>query len=351
MREKIVALFLVLGIVMSGCVKEKSSIQTFVKTDYAEEKTVGPAGGNLFFLEYHVYADFLENAVSKNTNITVTKVASYPEREGVEFMDVYYFEPEGMSFEKPVKIGINYNSLEVPENISDEDLKLFMYYDGEWREIEDSQPVGSYIAGHVNHFCGIASGYAMEYVSNPDTSDDRNSSQDDNNSAVWTFEVPVRIYEYEYGLHNISHPFTIHGFCAYIAWDPQPYVRFYQIYFHYNGNEPEGWIYGCDWLERDKNYCQPQEFFFREDTPYYIANEEDYPVADARGSIYVGELEPHLYDESLQGLHGLPIAYVSQEFKDNGDIDEIAQAGIIKEMHDYMEEYFDGWTATVRAVA
>jgi len=46
---EIVALFLVLGIVMSGCVKEKSSIQTFAKTDYAEEKTVGPGGRKSVF--------------------------------------------------------------------------------------------------------------------------------------------------------------------------------------------------------------------------------------------------------------------------------------------------------------
>jgi len=353
MKTKSVAivLLLILGIVMGGCIEQKSEADIFTKTDNTEEKKVDSAGGNLFFLEYHVYADFPENAVDNDTNITVTEISSYPEKDGVKFMGVYSFEPDGIRFERPVKIGINYKGEDIPGNVSDDEIKLFMYYDGEWKEIGGSHPIGSYVTGYVTHFCSIASGYVMEYVSDPDTSDEYNYGDDENHSGVWTFEVPVKIYGYEYGLHNISEPFTIHGFCAYIAWNPQPYVRFYQIYFHYNGNGAEGWIYGCDWLDRDKVYCAPQDFFFREDTPYYIANEEDYPVADAKGCIYVGELEPHFYDESLQGLHGLPIAYISQEFKDNGEIDEISQAGIIKEMQEYMEQYFDGWTATVRAVS
>ncbi|HEC77488.1 MAG TPA: hypothetical protein ENI33_09605 [Thermoplasmatales archaeon] len=346
-----IALFLVLGIAMSGCIEEKSTSGIFTKTDNTEEKTIGIEGGNIFFLEYHVYTDFPENAVNNEINITITEVSSYPEKEGIKFMDVYHFEPDGINFAKPVKIGINYDSEEIPENISDEDIKLFMYQSGKWNEIEDSQPVGSYVAGYVSHFCFIASGYSLQYVPNPDVTGERNSSDNDNHSAVWTFEVPVKIREYEYGLSDIPEPFTDYVIEAYIAWDPQPYVRFYQLYFHYNGNEAEKWIYGCDWLERDKNYCHPQEFFFRENTPYYIANEEDYPVADAKGCIYVGELAPNFLDENLDGMHGLRIAHVQQEFKENDGMSEIEKAGIIKEMREYTEEYFEGWTVTVRAVS
>ena len=95
-------------------------------------------------------------------------------------------------------------------------------------------------------------------------------------------------------------------------------------------------------------YCNHEEYFFREDTPYHIADEA---MTDAMNSIYVGELAPEFFDESLNGMHGLRICYVEQEFKENGDIDEIEQAGIIKEIREYMEQYFDGWTATVRAVS
>jgi len=346
----LIILFLVLSTLLSGCIEEKSTSVLFTKTDNSEEKTVDFAGDNLFFLEYHVYVDVPENAVDKETGITVTELSSYPTQERIKFLNVYSFEPDGITFDKPVKIGINYKDEQIPENVNNDDIKLFMYQDGKWNEIPDSGPVGSYVVGYVSHFCSIASGCSLEYITNPDTSDEHDSDQDENHSAVWTFEVPVQIYEFEHGLSDIPEPFTTHVIWSYIAWDPEPYVRFYQLYVHHNGNNPDEWIYGCDWLERDKNYCNHEDFFFKEDTPYYITNEEDYPVADAKDSIYVGRLEPHFYVESLKGMHGLHLGHVEQTFKE-GDFDPVEQAGVIKEMREFMEQYFEGWTVTVRAVS
>ena len=71
MKTKSVAivLLLILGVIISGCMEHENTENIFTKTDNTEEKIVGSAGGNLFFLEYHVYVDFPENAVDDDTNI------------------------------------------------------------------------------------------------------------------------------------------------------------------------------------------------------------------------------------------------------------------------------------------
>ena len=340
-----IALFLVLCIVMSGCIEEKSNSGIFTKTDNAEEKTVGVKGGNIFFLEYHVYTDFPENAVNNEINITVTEISSYPEKEDIKFMNVYHFEPDGINFEKPVKIGINYNSEEIPENISEDNIKLFIYQGGKWNEIEDSQPTGSYVAGYVSNFCFIASGYYLQHAPNPDASDENNS----NHSAVWTFEVPVRFVTDE---ETIMENYT--AVIAYIAWTPCPYVRFYQLYFHYNGNNPEDWITGCDWTEMKENkfFCHHEKYFFKENQPYLLTRDGEY-VPDAKGSILVGKFSSQSLNlfEEINGTHNLQIGNIGEHFDRHGIKDPVERGVITKEMQEFMENYFEGWTVTVRAVS
>ena len=73
-------------------------------------------------------------------------------------------------------------------------------------------------------------------------------------------------------------------------------------------------------------------------------------MSDAKDSIYVGRLEPNFDIESLKGMHGLHLGHVEQTFKE-GSFDPVEQANVIKEMREFMDQYFEGWTVTVRAVS
>ncbi len=168
---------------------------------------------------------------------------------------------------------------------------------------------------------------------------------DNDSSAIYQFEPTIQFTEEEQRINFDST--TRFLYYAYVSWDLSPWVRYYEIKFHFNGNEPEefnGW--GCTWRERGSAYCGVGPILLEDEITYYLAPSE------MRGDFkdYLG-----LYDFNQkvigEGKHGISFLNIHDDIDDDEELSLDSQNQIKNEIREFVQNYVKDWTATVRPVA
>jgi len=191
---------------------------------------------------------------------------------------------------------------------------------------------------------------------NPSASKTPSPSQN-NESAIITFTVTPTITSYE-SYWNDSKKLlqTTFHVNAQITWDKNqaPYVRYYEITPHFNGNtQPTQNVWGGTAEFREwgiKSWATLSKSNWVENEIYYLGpGSIDYPDP----SHFVG-----IYDNNVewksQGLHGVVIGSMTTTYEWVSDDAGATTADLAKTeqaMLEFAQSYFKDWTFTVRPVS
>ncbi|XHH08110.1 MAG: hypothetical protein ACFCUE_11115 [Candidatus Bathyarchaeia archaeon] len=178
-----------------------------------------------------------------------------------------------------------------------------------------------------------------------------------NNSAIYTFTVTPTITSYESYWNDSGKIYeTNFHVNAEITWDKNqaPYVRYYEITPHFNGNtQPTQKMWGGTAEFREwglKSWATLEKSNWVENEIYFLGSGAiNYPDP----SHYAG-----IFDDKLEwieeGLHGVVIGsmkttydwYFDDAGATEGDLAKTEQA-----MLEYAQSYYEGWTFTVKPVS
>jgi hypothetical protein len=180
-----------------------------------------------------------------------------------------------------------------------------------------------------------------------------------NESAIYTFTVTPYITSYESYWNSSTNGDlleTTYHITIQITWDKNqaPYVRYYEITPHFNGNsKPTQNIWGGSTEFREwgiKPWAPVGLSSWVENEIYFIGSGAlTYPnPANFRG------IFDNSYDWQRDGLHGLVIGSMTTtyewKFADSGataaDLEQTEKA-----MDAFAKSYFEGWTFTVKPVS
>jgi hypothetical protein len=179
-----------------------------------------------------------------------------------------------------------------------------------------------------------------------------------NTSAIITFTVKPTIVSHTYLENNTrgEPESTRYDVNIQITWDKNqaPYVRYYEITPHYNGNlMPTQKIWGGATEYREwgvKPWATLDKFPWVENEVYYIGP-GDITYANPRNFITI-------YDNNLdwraQGLHGVGVGGLSTTYDWVFDDSSATQADLEateRAMDEFAQNYFEGWTFTIKPVS
>lgn len=180
-----------------------------------------------------------------------------------------------------------------------------------------------------------------------------------NESAIYTFTVAPTITSYESYWNdtdfNKLFETTFHV-NAQITWDKNqaPYVRYYEITPHFNGNtKPTQKIWGGTDEFRDwgvKSWVSLEKSNWVENEIYFTGSGAiNYPAP----SNFVGTYDNNL-NWNKEGLHGIVIGSMTTTYEWYSDDAGATEADLAKTeqaMLEFAESYFEGWTFTVKPVS
>jgi hypothetical protein len=200
-----------------------------------------------------------------------------------------------------------------------------------------------------------------------------------NESAIITFEVPIQIFEDEYRVFsgyyagvkkdspNAEEYYDYFFTCAgYIAWAPMPYVRYYEVNPHYNGNtkQSEPLFNNGDyrtWGDPKVTGSALHEFKWPETSTVYIGPES---ISHMFGGAYKGlytALPTYAFFEGgvtkegptmwSPALHGTPIIYVTTRFDHSEKLTREQMNAVEIERRNFLKSYVQGWTFTIKNVS
>ncbi|MFC1661693.1 AMP-binding protein, partial [Gemmatimonadota bacterium] len=98
----------------------------------------GAVGGTVIAEEGKVVLEVPAEAVLEPVTITVEPVTEYPAQDRVVAGAVYDFGPDGTQFETPVQLTIGYDASELPEGVSEEEIRLQKLIGTTWVTVEGS---------------------------------------------------------------------------------------------------------------------------------------------------------------------------------------------------------------------
>jgi hypothetical protein len=205
------------------------------------------------------------------------------------------------------------------------------------------------VTGQIAHFSMIGVGFI------PPEDLEHSSEQNDseNTSASITFEVPVQFYENEtiYTPHPDSpEEIDVSYFCcAYIAWAPSPYVRYYEVTVHYNNNNmhEQAVFSSCEYQDWGKTGCTLLPFGLPDGRTIFIGpGTITYPNMQDYAGTY--DNSPNVFGADKHGITvcGLYTHYDHTDGLTRGQIDAVE-----KEMYDFLTSFVQGWTYTIKNVS
>jgi len=275
-------------------------------------------------------------------------MSNNPTGSDVTVFKAYEFGPDGTVFSTSITIKIRYDLNSLSLNYDQDDLSLFLYENNNWNEILNSKFKHNYIQGEISHFSKIGIGVFTDYE-NLEESDERNEDEEENNSASISFEVPVEVHHWtdyyvdkDGEIHEDASNFVS---AAYIHWEPQPYARYYEFSLNFNGNDPapNSFPSSCDWSKRNLNYCGYNNYYYKEGETYYLCVDESCGIENINN-----------YQGLCYNFDKFEIDFIGEHHgRYIGGIQEClpVDPAVQLEMETFTEEYFNGWTATIRAVS
>jgi len=128
------------------------------------EQKIDQSGGTLNSDDGLALLDVPSGALESEQTLTITKSETYP--SGVITDTVYTFGPNGLVFQSPVTLTIQYAEENLSEGMSEQSLWLAELVDGSWRRIGDSLVDGdaNTVTANVNGFSSFGIGGGNELV-------------------------------------------------------------------------------------------------------------------------------------------------------------------------------------------
>jgi len=339
-------------LLLSGCTNQTTDNMNTPQTIH-DEFTTNATGGQYDLADGLVHFDVPPNAIQQNVTLTVDSVADPPYDTDVVLTNCYTFGPDGTMFNAPVNLTLQYDASKIPSTVPTDNLSLFVLSDTAWSKIQNCVVDSTHhtVTGRILHFSIVGVGFIPP--EELEQTNERNESQD-NNSAIITFDVAVQLFEYETN-HTalVGHPEKIdyaYTCGAYIAWTPSPYVRYYEVNIHFNGNTKHSqnlWSY-CDYRQWGQT-CPLDNPGWDDTTTSYLGN---LPVPNERE--YLGIYNNYFEDDTthyLWGKHGMGVFSVSTEFDYSEGLTRGQMDAVEEEMYEFMASYVQGWTFTIKNVS
>jgi hypothetical protein len=96
----------------------------------SEEFVMDSSGGEI--VSGRLKLNFPEGAVANDAEVTVQEVSFFPDHDGVVRGTIFELGPDGMGFDKPVKLTIGYDPKDIPDGTEESMLKLARVNDDFW---------------------------------------------------------------------------------------------------------------------------------------------------------------------------------------------------------------------------
>lgn len=367
MKNKIISIiiiFLLFILGFSGCTdtnengspvnnEDTGNDNTYTGTIVNEEFSINEYRGSYMSPNSEILLSYDEQTLDRKTMLTVKTVETFPQIDGAQFVVGYEFGPDGTQFNKAVNFQIVYNDNDVPTDVNEEDLRIYLFENDGLTEIDDctTSPDYNIISGKIYHFskymvCSYTPGGGSS------TGGTSGSSSGSNSSAVITFEVPVQVYDKSILSEDEEEVYYSAG--GYIAWSPEPYVRYYELTIHQNGNNPEPYAWEKEFTEQGEDWGNEPWVQFV-DNELLIIGDPDYYPGHGR---YLCDYDNFGGTNHFEGNHGTILGLFKETFyteKCGGCyLDSISTPKEIlyteKAIKTFAEDYFRDWTVTVRPV-
>jgi hypothetical protein len=336
-------------LLVSGCTNQTPNNNNTSQTIH-DEFSVNATGGDYELGDGLAFITVPQDAVGQQITITMDSVVDPPYDTNLTFLNCYTFGPEGTVFASPITLGLTYDSSRIPSGVPAENLSLYMLSGTIWSMIQNYvvDTSRNRVSGPVFHFSMVGVGLIPPEVL--EKTKERNESQK-NNSASITFEAPVQIYQFETNYTpwptrptEIDYSYHCGG---YIAWDPSPYVRYYELNIHYNGNSihTQNLVGSCDYRAWGANWCPLYPYVWDETTTKYIGG---LPVPDEIN--FIGTFDNDKFAFGFD-KHGTTVFNIYSDFDHSEGLSRAQIDAVEKEMLEFTERYVAGWTFTVKNVS
>ena len=345
-------------LLLSGCTNQTTNNNTTnnntSQQSVYDEFTTNSTGGTYELGNGLVSVSVPQLAVSQPLTITMQSIPDPPYQTDVTLTDCYSFGPNGTVFSSPISLKLPYTPSKIPSNVYLGNLSLFILSGTEWQKIDGSfvDTIQHTVTGTTTHFCLIGAGFIPpEKLTH---TKERNNSQK-NNSAIITFEVPVQTYHNETNFTpwpdrpNDVDYFYYSG--AYISWDPQPYVRYYTVTNHFNGNpKPNQAISGsCDFRKWGIESCPFLTYGRPDNRTVFLGPAEQ--TLNPNHLDYVGLYTIGSYASRFPEIdgskHGMFVFNIATTFDMTEHLTRGQMDAVEKEMDAFVTSYVEGWTYTV----
>jgi hypothetical protein len=306
--------------------------------------TVDSSGRIVTSSDSRVEVNVPANAVSNPITLSIEKNNEVPSVSGFTSVLGYKFGPEGTVFQKPVTITISYDQSALPSSADESALRLFWLHNNVWEELDNSSVNvnQNVVSGQISHFSFVNVGYGSN---SGNISPTPNPSSSGNGSATYVFTVSPLFYGFtgESYTDSYNETFTSYYYTAYVAWEPFSYVRYYEVEYHFNGNNPGIVVRPGDFRGNNELLAYP-----RTETITYILGGTGSQTASEH---FIGSWSTFIPDNTaMQGRHGVCLITVSTTVSSKEGLSGQDLSLMDESMTSYVQNLVRGWTLTIRPV-
>ena len=305
--------------------------------------SIDTSGGSINYLD-KVILSVEAGTFDAETEITITDYNGSTQGSEVVLVSAYEFGPSGIVFDPPANLIIHYDPKDMPDNISESELGVYLLEGTKWVMLNGSSvnTAQNTVSASVSHFtkmgCGASSGGSVS----PDDLLDGGEELEDGYATAW-FKANILFRNVTTRTDSDStkysqYDYSTYIFGAHVSWEPATYVKYYQVKFDFNNNPPENYAWSYDYTEQGKYTHMP--FSYKEGLVYHLGTDYDKPN-------YIGRFQ---LSEQLGGKHGFVLLGFEEEIYDSEVNAGLNVDLLLSEIQQFTYAYYDGWEIWVRAV-
>ena len=367
MNTKIVAAAIVVVALVAIVLVGSNAFQNSTE-EKNESLSVTSTGGLFSVLDDTVELVVFAGSVTEDVDITVEAVTNPVDDSSVQVISCFDFGPDGLTFETPIDIKINYKVDDLPEDVNEYSLKIYVLTGNTWNVIDNSivDQTKHCVTATVSHFSNYAlaapcSGGGGGTSTPAEPEEELDDSVPSGYSAQYWFKADLHHYSFtspriREGDHEDTYTC---GVSAY--WKPVSYVQFYQVKVVYNGNEPEPYGWGSDFREQDESWVTPTLSSFREGKIFYLNSDptyDGYIGTIGTGEAVIGQRDPDTGEMTTtvygrlwpEGYDAFAFLTVQTKIDDYEELSATEIGVIVEQMQTFLQEYSNGWEIWVRGV-
>jgi hypothetical protein len=328
-----------------------------------ETFSISTNGGHHSALDDIVEIDVQAGSVSEPVNITVESISNPVEDTTLHMFSCFEFGPDGFVFEEPIDLIIHYNPNEIPEEVEESDVQIYLLNSGVWEPIVGSfaNENMDYAVASVSHFSKMGCGASPATSSSDEPTGNDGSDDEDDGSAQYWFKAELNYYTIKSPRLVDWDDDDMYSVGVSAHWKPVSYVQYYEIKFVFNGNLPEDYGWGCDFREQSKSYCYPGPYPLNEGYIYHMGGDPEIEgflsvikTGEWTASVLnedTGKMESVVYGNGWPlGDDGYSFLGVNTVVSDDEELSANAIGSIVSQMETFVHQYVNGWEVWVRGV-